>query len=168
MGFNSKGIHAITRENSLPNKWDRIGALNDENFTTLPEKRIPYTHDERAIPYLENPHVRHIGEFDNNNYFDVVDAIKDNDIDKLNTIMKKSECDKVSSIEFKDLYTSYNEYIDRVKVEIGDIDATYGLKGKVAQWKSGTKIYMNGGAEQIVTPFNRFVLKRFGILVNIK
>lgn len=135
MGFDVDGIKGITRENPLPNKWDRIGAIGGENFTTLSSDGKIFTYDERAIPYLENPQARHIGNFNNNNYFDVIDAIKENAINKLNSIMGKMGIDSVSSIEFNDIRGRYTQFIDRAKVEIENVDATYGLKGNAAPWK---------------------------------
>lgn len=164
MGFDIDSIKGITRENPLPNKWDRIGAIGGENFTTLPSDGKIFSFDERAIPYLENFQARHIGNFNNDIYFDVIDAIKENDINKLNSIMNKNGIDSVSYIEFKRLNSVYNDFIDRVKVEIGNIDATYGLKGSAAPWKINGEIHMNGGAEQIVTPLTGDFLKRLGIL----
>lgn len=164
MGFDADGIKGIARENPLPNKWDRIGAISGENFTTLPNNSKVFSFDERAIPYLENLQARHIGEFNNDIYFDVIDAIKGNDINKLNSIMKNNGIDSVSAIEFKRLNSIYNDFIGRVKVEIGNVDATYGLKGNAAPWKINGEIHMNGGAEQIVTPLTGDFLKRLGIL----
>ena len=40
-----------------------------------------------------------------------------------------------------------------------EINATYGLKGKVAKWKD-----MPGGAGQIVTPFNGEAMKKLGTI----
>lgn len=168
MGFKADSIKPITRQNPLPNEWDRIGPMAGENFTTIPKNNIPYTNDERAIPYLDNPQARNVGNFINKNYFDIVDAIRENDISKLNSILESSGCEAVSKVEFKDLSASYKSYINRVKVEIGDVDATYGLSGIAAPWKSGDEIYMKGGAKQIVTPFTGDVLERLGILVQKK
>ncbi len=58
----------------------------------------------------------------------------------------------------------YNDFIDRVQVEVGDIDATYGLKGKVAPWEVNGEVYLSGGADQVVTPFSGDDLKRMGLL----
>ncbi|MFL0252538.1 hypothetical protein ACJDT4_19170 [Clostridium neuense] len=164
MGFDVNSIKGITRENPLPDKWDRIGPISGENFTTVSSNGKIFSFDERSIPYLENLQARHIGDFNNNVYFDVIDAIKENDINKLNGIMKKSGIDSVSSIEFKDIRGRYIKFIDRAKVEIGNIDATYGLKGSAATWKINGEIHMNGGAEQIVTPLTGDFLKPLGIL----
>lgn len=83
---------------------------------------------------------------------------------KLNSIINKNGIDSVSSIEFKRLNSVYNDFIDRVKGEIGNIDATYGLKGSAASWTINGEIHMNGGAEQIVTPLTGNFLKRLGVL----
>lgn len=84
MRFNIDSIKEITRENPLSNKRDRIGAISDENFTTLPSEGKVFSFDDRAIPYLENFQARYIGEFNDRLYFDVIDAIKENNLEKLN------------------------------------------------------------------------------------
>ena len=164
MGFDVDSVKGITRENPLPNKWDRIGAIGGENFTTLPSDGKIFSFDDRAIPYLENFQARHVGEFNNELYFDVIDAIKGNDINKLNNIMKNNGIDTVTNLEFKRLYSTYNDFINRMRSEIGSVDATYGLKGIAAPWKINGEIHMNGGAEQIVTPLTGDFLQRLGLL----
>ncbi|WLR42595.1 hypothetical protein LC087_18240 [Bacillus carboniphilus] len=71
MGFVEGEIKTINRNNPLPKRWDRVGGNGGVNFTLLPDNEIPYTYDQRAIPYLENPSARHVGTFDNESYFDV-------------------------------------------------------------------------------------------------
>lgn len=164
MGFDVDSINGITIENPLSNKWDRICAISGENFTTLPSEGKIFSFDDRAIPYLDNFQARHIGQFNNDIYFDVVDAIKGNDINNLNSIMKRNGIESVSSIEFNDIRGRHIQFIDRVKVDIGNIDATYGLKGNAAPWKINGEIHMNGGTEPIVTPLTGDFLKRLGIL----
>ena len=68
----------------------------------------------------------------------------------------------------KRLNSSYQSFTNRVKSEIGNINATYGLSGNATLWKSGSETYMNGGAEQIVAPFTGDVLDQLGILVEKK
>ncbi|MGL5085563.1 MAG: hypothetical protein ACRC68_07565, partial [Clostridium sp.] len=70
----------------------------------------------------------------------------------------------VTSLEFKRLNSTYNDFINRMKSEIGNVDATYGLKGSAAPWKINGEIHMNGGAEQIVTPLTGDFLQRLGLL----
>ena len=65
MGFAEECIKGVTTENPLPNKWDRIGAIGGENFTTLPENGRAFSYDDRAIPYIESTQARHVGEFNN-------------------------------------------------------------------------------------------------------
>ena len=163
MGFLDT-VNGITRDNPLPSKWDRIGAISGENFTTLPNNGKIFSFDGRAIPYLENFQARHVGEFNNENYFNVIDAIKGNDLNKLNDIMRSNDVAPVTSLEFKRLSSTYNDFINRMKSEIGNVDATYGLKGSAAPWKINGEIHMNGGAEQIVTPLTGDILRRLGLL----
>ncbi|MBL5800678.1 hypothetical protein HV436_14350 [Bacillus sporothermodurans] len=65
-----------------------------------------------------------------------------------------------------DLEQNYNDYQDRIKKVVGNLDTTYGVKGKAAPWISsstGEKL-MNGGAEQIVTPLNAQALEMIGVI----
>ncbi len=164
MGFDYDSVESITRENPLPDKWDRIGDMGGDNFTTLPDHKDMYTFEERAIPYLENSSARHVGTFQNADYFDVIDAIKEKDLHKLNEIMERNQLDVFTSVEMDDFNETYNKFINRVQVEVGDIDATYGLKGKVAPWEVYGEVYLSGGADQVVTPFNGVQLERMGLL----
>jgi hypothetical protein len=62
---------------------------------------------------------------------------------------------------FEGLTDKYNYFIEKSAREVGTtVDATYGLKGKVAAWGD-----LIGGAGQIVTPFNGRILKDLGIII---
>ena len=118
------------------------------------DKNILYRYDQRAIPYLESPFVRHTGTFNNEVYFDIIDAVRNGSIEDLNKIMLQNGNEPLSQVEFDDFIQSYLDFQDKVKNAIGNVDATYGIKGTAAPWKSSStgEILMNGGAEQIVTP----------------
>src|SRR5690606_8836007 len=138
------------------------------NFTTIPENGVPYTYDQRAIPYLENPSARHVGEFNNNVYFNAIDAIKNGDLDALNKIIVNNGKQPISEVAFKRIRNDYFDFSEEVKEIIGEeIDATYGLKGIAAPWISSTtgEILMDGGAEQILTPINGIYLELIGIIL---
>ncbi|MFI3201963.1 MAG: hypothetical protein R3Y54_10665 [Eubacteriales bacterium] len=164
MGFEYDSVTSITKENPLPDKWDRVGGMGGDNFTTLPDHKDMYTFEERAIPYLDNSSARHVGTFQNADYFDVIDAIKEKDLYKLNEIMERNQLDTFTHTELEKFNNNYNDFIDRVQVEVGDIDATYGLKGKAAPWEVNGEVYLSGGADQVVTPFSGNDLQKLGLL----
>ena len=66
------------------------GRRNDtgSNFADVPSTG-KYTYSERAIPYVENEAPYHTGTFNNVTYFDKIDAIKNGDMDGLNTILSR-------------------------------------------------------------------------------
>jgi hypothetical protein len=166
MGFAENSIQAVNRNNPLPEQWDRIGGKGGENFTTMPDNGVPFTYNERAIPYLENPSARHVGTFNNDSYFDAIDAIKGGNLEELNKVVVANGQNPISNAEFKEFRAHYSTFQERVKQEIRNVDATYGLKGFAASWKNSAsgEVLMNGGAEQIVTPLNGEMLEMFGII----
>jgi hypothetical protein len=166
MGFFEDSIQSINRANPLPEHWDRIGGMGGENFTTIPNNGMQYSYDQRAIPYLENLKARHIGTFDNESYFDAIDAIKSGNLEELNRIVVTNGKKPISNIEFDRFKASYTSFLSNVKTTVGDIDATYGLKGTAASWSSSSteETLMSGGAEQIVTPLNAEMLEIIGII----
>lgn len=161
-------IISINRSNSLPDQWDRVGGKTGENFTTLPESDVPYSYDQRAIPYVENVSARHVGTFNNEIYFDIIDAIKGDNLEVLNNLVTLNGKSPISAVEFDDLKTHYQDFVQKVELELGNVDATYGLKGNAAPWVSNTTndVLMNGGAEQIVTPLNAEMLEMIGVIPN--
>lgn len=168
MGFTKDSIQSISRSNPLPEQWDRIGGKTGENFTTLPSDGVPFNYDQRAIPYLENPSARHIGTFNNNSYFDAIDAIKNGDLDELNKIVATNGKNPVSRFDFDDFMAHYRDFQNNVSNVVENVDTTYGLKGTAAPWFSSSsgKVLMNGGAEQIVTPLNAEMLEKIGVIPN--
>ncbi|MCA0174665.1 hypothetical protein [Bacillus sp. RAR_GA_16] len=156
----------ITRNNPLPERWDRIGGKGGVNFTTLPDNGGPYTYNQRAIPYLENPEARHVGNFDNESYFDANDAIKNNNLGELNRIVAANGKEPFSEAKFHLILAEYDKFQGTLKKVVGNGDTTYGLKGKAALWRAsstGEKL-MDGGAEQIVTPLNGEMLEEIGVI----
>ncbi|UFT98806.1 hypothetical protein KO561_16655 [Radiobacillus kanasensis] len=166
MGFADDSIQTIHRSNPLPEKWDRVGGKGGENFTTLPDNGIPYTYDQRAIPYLENPSARHVGTFDNESYFDAIDSIRNGNLEELNKVIVANGKNPISNVDFIDFRAHYDDFQNNINNVIGNTDATYGVKGTAAPWinsSTGEKL-MNGGAEQIVTPLNAEMLEMIGII----
>ena len=154
MGFEVGSIQAITRNKPLPERWDRIGGKGGVNFTTLPDNGGPYTYNQRAIPYLENPEARHVGNFDNESYFDAIDAIKSGNLESLNRIAIANGKEPFSEVGLDTLKGDYNYHQGNLKNAVRNVDTTYGLKGTAAPWRtsSTSEKLMDGGAEQIVTP----------------
>jgi hypothetical protein len=165
MGFAEDSIKSITRNNPLPNKWDRDGSIRGENFTVIPNNRLTYSYSEKAIPYLQNASAHHIGTFNNSIYYDVIDAIKDNNISNINKMMSNLGKNELTQTELDIIRDQYNYFQNRVKNEIGNINADYGLKGYAAAWKNSSgETLLTGGAEQIVTPLKGDILKRLGVI----
>ncbi len=165
MGF-TDNIQPVNRTNKLPDEWDRIGGMGGENFTTLPSDGIPFSYDDRAIPYLENPSARHTGSFNNDVYFDAIDAISERDLTKLNEIVTNNGMPGISAVNFDDMVAAYSDFQSRAINSLGNVDATYGLKGHAAPWENSTtgEILLKGGAEQIVTPLSGSQLIDLGVL----
>ena len=111
LGFDESTIKSISRTDGLPNTWDRYGYMGGSNFADVPPTG-KYTYSERAIPYVENEAAYHTGTFNNATYFDKIDAIKNGDIDGLNTILSKEGIANVDSSYFKNLQNTYNDFIE--------------------------------------------------------
>ena len=166
MGFEEGSIQVITRNNPLPESWDRIGGKGGVNFTTLPDNGGPYTYNQRAIPYLENPEARHVGNFDNESYFDAIDAINSGNQEGLNRIVVANGKEPFSEAKFYLVLAEYDKFQGTLKKVVENGDTTYGLKGNAALWRAsstGEKL-MDGGAEQIVTPLNGEMLEEIGVI----
>lgn len=67
-------IKSITRDNPLPESWDKYGSLNSTNFDDVPQDGV-YSYSKRSLPYINNPKAYHTGIFNNSSYFDKIDAI---------------------------------------------------------------------------------------------
>ncbi|MCA0174659.1 hypothetical protein [Bacillus sp. RAR_GA_16] len=166
MGFEESSIQTISRNNPLPERWDRIGGKGGMNFTTLPDNGGPYTYNQRAIPYLENPEARHVGNFDNESYFEAIDAVNNGNIEELNQIVVANGREPIPEVVFDRLKADYDDVQVNLKMVVKNEDTTYGLQGIAAPWTSsltGEKL-MNGGANQIVTPLSGKILERIGII----
>ncbi|WP_283152624.1 hypothetical protein [Guptibacillus hwajinpoensis] len=166
MGFEEGSIQTISRNNPLPESWDRIGGKGGENFTTLPDNGGSYTYNQRAIPYLENPEARHVGNFHNKSYFEAIDAVKNGNLEELNKIVVTNGRNPISNVEFVEIQADYGRFQDRIRKVVGNTDTTYGVKGIAAPWRRNStgEMLMNGGAEQIVTPLNGETLEIFGVI----
>ena len=160
LGFEPGTESAISRDNPLPDTWDRYGHMGGSNFSPIPENG-PYTVEERAIPYIENKDAYHHGDFNANSYFDKVDAIKNEDIEKLNVILTSEGYQPLDTYEFDEIKLDYKENCYYLKEYLSsDIDVTYGIKGNAASWGD-----MCGGAEQLTMPLSGEQLERLGIMM---
>jgi len=164
LGFVPESIKAITRENSLPTIWHRFGSLSGSNFTKMQEGMEQYSTSELGLPYIENKHARHNGTFNTDDYFNIIDAIRNGDIKAFNAIRQKQGLDLFDSKKLNYYQKKYNDYIKKVKVEIGEINAPYGLYGYVNPLEINSKIELKGGAEQYTTPFTAKLLEKLGLL----
>lgn len=122
-------------------------------------KKGKYNYSQRAIPYYNNPEAYHIGHFQNETYFDKIDAIRDNDIKKLNEILKRENVKTIGVNDFAEMKKDYQNFISRIREEMPNVDATYGLRGKAASMSD-----MEGGANQFLTPLSGEILNQLGIL----
>ena len=158
LGFDESTIKSISRTDGLPNTWDRYGYMGGSNFADVPPTG-KYTYSERAIPYVENEAAYHTGTFNNATYFDKIDAIKNGNIDEFNKILKKENIEEWDIEEFEELRYEYKIFTKNIQKEIGNIDATYGVKGIASAWSE-----LSGGARQFVMPLNGNIMKTIGIL----
>lgn len=162
-------IKSITRDNPLPESWDRYGSLNGTNFADVPQDGV-YSYSKRSLPYINNPKAYHTGIFNNSSYFDKIDAINGGDMDLLNEIIKSEnknlpadkQLKEFTQKEFDDLRDRYIKNCDNVTEMLDgyDVDVRYGVSGKVAKW-----LDLEGGANQFVTTLSGEDLKKIGVLI---
>ncbi|PTY77161.1 hypothetical protein B5V89_15590, partial [Heyndrickxia sporothermodurans] len=173
----TQSIISISKENTIPEKLDRIGSLYGNNFATIPESGIKHTMDERAICYIDNPAAYHKYTFESTYYFDCIDCIKNKDVDGLNKIIdemnfknKDSHIERIDENDMIDWNLQYNKFQNnsllKALCEEKGLDSTYGLLGKAAPWYDEGKnnLLANGGAGQLNTPVSGNVLKYLRIL----
>ena len=160
LGF--KEAKAITKENMLPEVWDRYGGLGGKNFADVPSKG-KYTYSQRAIPYVKNEKAYHMGIFNNKTYIDKIDAIRENDLESLNGILNKENIKNINVDDFEKIRKDYEKYVQNVQDELPGMNASYGLSGEAAQMMD-----LEGGANQFVTPLRGTFLKQLGILKDFK
>ena len=167
LGFIKESIKSISRNDPLPRIWDRTGSLKGSNFTRIRDNGKSYSMDERSLPYVENPAAYHNGTFNTEVYFDVIDAIRNGNLDAFNAIRRSLKLPELSDSELSYYKGKYDHYVEKVKREIGEIDAIYGLKGYAAPWLIDGKVVLQGGAEQILTPFTGQILEELGLLSDL-
>lgn len=155
---------AITK---LPKEWVRVGGMRGRNFSIRKPDGTFYTYNETAIPYMQNPQALNSGRFINYEYFKKIDAIKNNDMNALNALLKKEKIPMLSRTEFNDICRSYNDYLKSIEPTI-TANSTYGIIGTVAEWVDGATglRYFAGGAPQIITPLPGWQFERLGIIKN--
>ena len=69
----------------------------------------------------------------------------------------------ISAGDFAKIRGKYTEFISKIRKEMPDVDAAYGLRGKTAPMGD-----MEGGANQFLTPLSGDALERLGILTEYK
>ena len=159
MGFERESINSLSRDNPMPEKWDRYGHMGGNNFSSIPENG-KYSYSERSIPYVENEAAYHHGTFNNETYFEKIDAIKNGDLESLNKILSSESVSPIDPDDFEMIQDTYNAFFGSTKKEPGnEYDVSYGLSGNAASWGN-----MSGGAEQYVTPLNGKQMKQLGML----
>ena len=151
----------------LPIILMRSGYLGGNTFTELPANRIPYTYDEMSLPFKPNVEASHqavrIGSIEF--YFNIIDAIRNNDMETLNVLLKSNGIESVNEVDMTRLVASYFDFVQKAKELVGDVDATYGLYGVAEKWinEQTGEIYLNGGAPQYTLPLSIMQLIRLGI-----
>lgn len=149
----------ITREHPLPEVWDRYGSMTGTNFADIPESGEKYDYSQRAIPYMKNKEAYHTGRFNSETYFDKMDAIRDNDLERLNKILVKENIPVISQVEFNEIKAKYLNFISSTHQQMPKVSAWYGLWGTAAPIMD-----LDGGAAQYVTPVGGNYLEQLGIL----
>ena len=161
-GFNENTMRSISRNDGLPEYWDRYGYSGGKNFSDLPDTG-KYTYGQRAIPYIENEAAYHCGDVNTKSYFDKIDAIKNKDMDTLNGILKKEGIPELNDKQFADICNNYQSGIKDINTNIekypSSINTTYGIKGNADEWMN-----LPGKAGQYVTPLSVGDLKTIGVL----
>ncbi|MGM9948719.1 MAG: hypothetical protein ACI33P_01270 [Lysinibacillus sp.] len=98
--------------------------------------------------------------------FEAIDAVKNGDLEELNRIAEVNGKGQIPYADLLDFKAHYEDFQENAKSVIGDMDATYGLKGTAAPWinsSTGERL-MEGGAEQIVTPLSAEMLEKIGVI----
>lgn len=179
-------VDVTTGEINIPENVDRIGSPWGNNVSIV-QNGEHYTQEDRTTPYFENSYARNDYSFAKITYVDVINTIKDFDInnpqptvEKLNEIIDTNNAltgqnkahfdasnirDVAAINEMKDSYNHFQgncvDFCKEFKV-----DSTYGLIGKATEWKKGDDVLYPGGAEQINTPISIASLERLGIVKN--
>ena len=92
----------------------------------------------------------------NQNYNARIENIR---LKNLVEILKKENIEEWDIEEFEELRYEYKIFTKNIQKEIGNIDATYGVKGIASAWSE-----LSGGARQFVMPLNGNIMKTIGIL----
>ena len=157
MGFAEGSAKGITEE-TLPTTWDRYGRMTGKNFSDIPESGR-YTTSQRALAYFPNEAAYHSGQVVTDSYFAKIDAIKDGDLEALNSLLEAEGKKKITSAALQDYQRLYNNNIANMQSVFGNsFDVTYGIAGTAAAWHN-----LEGGASQFVFPLNGETLVELGI-----
>ena len=166
LGFLKESIQSISKENTLPSRMSRFGSKSGNNLSGIKENGEFPTFDELGLPYADNPSARHQIEFDNELYFEVIDAISEGSLKKLNSLLVSNGRTPYRQYEFDDLQIKYHYFLDNVEANEIQIDATYGLFGIVNEWKDKDtgEVLLKGGADQFTIPLSIQLLIDLGII----
>ncbi|MFA0814907.1 MAG: hypothetical protein ACC608_03885 [Anaerofustis sp.] len=166
LGFLKESIQSISKENTLPSRMSRFGSKSGNNLSGIKENGEFPTFDELGLPYADNPSARHQIEFDNELYFEVIDAISEGSLKKLNSLLISNGRTPYRQYEFDDLQIKYHYFLDNVEANDIQIDATYGLFGVVNEWKDKDtgEVLLKGGADQFTIPLSIQLLIDLGII----
>ena len=167
MGYSR--VNSIKEGDALPLYYDRTGPLYGNNVSDFPSVRNPYTIEEKSLPDLYNPEAQHKLAVRQEMYYGVINALMSNDFNGLNRLLKSNRTSVINRSLFQKLYAAYNNYIIKMQYEIGNIDATYGVKGIVAPWENSIthEVYLKGGATQFTIPLSISYLIRLGVLKEV-
>ncbi|MCR4677314.1 MAG: pilus assembly protein [Lachnospiraceae bacterium] len=163
-GF-APGFHGISVAD-LPKDWDRYGDLSGKNFSSI-DGSEPYTWDQRALPYKENPNSYHHGTMDGDFYCELIDSLVDpgrTEAD-FNAVIEKYTGKPATGTEYDTMVQQYMNYLDNVKKNYYPLpdDYKYGLVGRVqpAFESEGTTGEM---ATQYTIPFTVNTLIETGVI----
>ncbi|PJI07814.1 MULTISPECIES: hypothetical protein [Clostridium] len=167
----------------IPNNVDRLGSPYGNNLGVVKDGHH-CTQDERSICYIENKYATNGYQFDGTYYKDVIDAVKDFDIDnpgksvdKINSIIDIQnkingtnlvKVDAADIVLWKDDYIKFQNNPNLIELckEKG-IDSTYGVMGKAEKWMVNGELITNGGAGQINTPVSVKTLEDTALIKNV-
>ncbi|MFA0814275.1 MAG: hypothetical protein ACC608_00635 [Anaerofustis sp.] len=165
LGFVKKSIKPIKRNSFFPDLLSRMGSRRGNNLTVRNKNGEMPTLNKMSLPYLENPSAIHDCTV-NDSYFDVIDAIREGSLEKLNNIVGRNGKDNIPKNEFDIIKSKYRYCIDQLSINGINNNAIYGLQGIVAPWidKKTNLELLSGGAKQFTIPLNIETLLQLGVI----
>jgi hypothetical protein len=162
-GMKEGTIQAIESDAHLPDIIDRDGQLAGNSASPLKENGEAYTYDEKSLPYKQNPEAKHQAVRKGQYYIELIDAIKNNDLDALNWLLNRNGIESISQDEMDQLIETYKDFLNEAQAKIKGVDVTYGFHGIADTWEKNGEVYLNGGAPQFTFPLSIEQLIQFGI-----